>query len=120
MKNKLNILSKILIKNNKDYFKKIVEKINKDEDLQKILSKKKNIILLGHTQVGKSTLINCIENKIISQEAKNNAPTTMEFKGYNSSIYKNFVFYDTRGIENKNISEIEDENINEINIKDFQ
>ena len=120
MKNKLNILSKILIKNNKDFFKKIVEKINKDEDLQKILSKKKNIILLGHTQVGKSTLINCIENKIISQEAKNNAPTTMEFKGYNSSIYKNFVFYDTRGIENKNISEIEDENINEINIKDFQ
>ena len=78
----LEELSTKLIQKNKDFLIKLVDKIKtlkKDKDLEKILSEKKKIIILGNTGVGKSTLINCIEKKIIATEAKLSAPTTMKY-----------------------------------------
>lgn len=80
-------------------------------NLNKILSEPKKIFILGETGVGKSTLINCIEEKELAPEAKVSAPTTMEYKEYNSSKNKNYIFCDTRGIETKNYSKISKSNI---------
>lgn len=83
--------------------------------------KKQKIFLLGETGVGKSTLINCIEEKLLAPESIVDAPTTMQYKEYESEKYQNFIFCDTRGIEKNNIKEIEKDNIDIIlnNIKDY-
>ena len=95
--------------------------LTKLTDNVKELSLKKNfkeetkkIFLLGETGVGKSTLINCIEDKKLSPEAKADAPTTMEYKEYESQKYKNYIFCDTRGMEKIKNSEIEQYNIKTI------
>ena len=110
-------LSTKLIEKNKELLNKLLDKIKtlkKDKDLEKILSEKKKIIILGNTGVGKSTLINCIEKKIIAKEALTSAPTTMEYLKYESTNYNNLEFCDTRGLEKINLSEIEEYNIEKI------
>ena len=110
-------LSTKLIEKNKELLNKLLDKIKtlkKDKDLEKILSEKKKIIILGNTGVGKSTLINCIEKKIIAKEAIISAPTTMEYINYVSTNYNNLEFCDTRGLEKSKLSEIEKYNIEKI------
>ena len=64
--------------------------------------------------MGKSTLINCIEKKVIATEAKISAPTTMNYINYVSTNYNNLEFCDTRGLEKSKLSEIEEYNIKKI------
>ena len=121
LRNDLRYLARDLIDNQKGKkcLDKISEKIKKvisnNKNLEIFLSGKKKVFILGETGVGKSTLINCIEgNDKLAPEAKVGAPTTMEFKEYISEKHKNYIFCDTRGIETKNISEIEKLNIKNI------
>ena len=109
----LNILLPLLIENKK-ILTKLAGDVQKLSLKKNFKEKKKKIFLLGETGVGKSTLINCIENRILALEAKTDAPTTMEYKEYESQIYKNYIFCDTRGIEKKKNSEIEKNNIKTI------
>ena len=104
---KIKISCEIYQKKSKNYY--LIIKIWKN------FYQKKKIFILGHTGVGKSTLINCIEgNETLAPVAKVSAPTTMEFKEYISEKHKNYIFCDTRGIETKNASEIEQFNIKNI------
>lgn len=122
LKDNLSDLAHSLIKG-KDFLKKIEEDIKKlvaqNSNLKKIISQPKKIILLGDSGVGKSTLINCIEEKKLAIEAKKIVPTTMKYEEYKSTKYKNFIFCDTRGTETDKFKEIEASNIENIleNIK---
>ena len=122
LKDNLSDLAHSLIKG-KDFLKKIEEDIKKlvaqNSNLKKIISQPKKIILLGDSGVGKSTLINCIEEKKLAIEAKKKFPTTMKYEEYKSTKYKNFIFCDTRGTETDKFKEIEASNIENIleNIK---
>lgn len=95
LKDNLSDLAHSLIKG-KDFLKKIEEDIKKlvaqNSNLKKIISQPKKIILLGDSGVGKSTLINCIEEKKLAIEAKKKVPTTMKYEEYKSTKYKNFIF----------------------------
>ena len=104
----------------KYFLTQLTDKIKILFQKQNSIKKKNKIFLLGETGVGKSTLINCIEEKMIALESKCDAPTTMEYKEYESSKYPNYIFCDTRGIEKKNILQIEKMNIKLIsdNLKD--
>ena len=104
----------------KNFLTTLTDKIKKLFQEQNLIKKKKKIFLLGETGVGKSTLINCIEDKMIALESKCDAPTTMEYKEYVSCKYPNYILCDTRGIEKKNFAQIEEMNIELIsnNIKD--
>ena len=121
IKSDLNILFPLLIENKK-ILTKLADDVQKLSLKKNFKVKKKKIFLLGETGVGKSTLINCIENKILALEAKTDAPTTMEYKEYESQKYKNYIFCDTRGMEKKKNSEIEKNNIKTIieQIKDLE
>ena len=118
MKNDLTNLSINLIKD-KEFMKKLSEKIrnlysSKNIDINKALSEQKKIYILGETGVGKSTLINCLEEEQLAREAKISVPTTLEYKEYISKKYKNYIFCDTRGIETKNYLKIVKFNIKKI------
>ena len=86
LKNGLTNLSINLIKD-KEFMKKLSEKIrnlysSKNIDINKALSEQKKIYILGETGVGKSTLINCLEEEQLAREAKISVPTTLEYKEY--------------------------------------
>lgn len=105
-----------LIKN--EDIKKLAEKIrelkSKKTKVEKVLSEKKKIFILGDTGVGKSTLINCIEGKELAIEAKTSAPTTKEYKEFESNKYKNYIFCDTRGTEKNKYDKIVNDNLKSI------
>ena len=105
-----------LIKN--EDIKKLAEKIrelkSKKTKVEKVLSEKKKIFILGDTGVGKSTLINCIEGKELAIEAKTSAPTTIKYKEFESDKYKNYIFCDTRGTEKNKYDEIVNDNLKSI------
>ena len=114
IRNNLNeLLSKLI--EGKDFLNEIGNKIkslkSNEKNIKQLLLSPKKIFLLGETGVGKSTLINCLEEKTLTQEAQVMAPTTMEYKEYESEKYKNFIFCDTRGLETSNLEVIIDYNI---------
>ena len=109
----LNILFPLIIENKK-LLTKLADDVKKLSLKKNFKEEKKRIFLLGETGVGKSTLINCIEDKILAIEAKTDAPTTMEYKEYESQKYKSYIFCDTRGMEKIKNSEIEKNNIKTI------
>ena len=121
------IKEKIVIYDGKNFENKI--KTIKDKllenyfikKLQKILTKNFNVLLLGNTNVGKSTLINEFLKLDNSKKAKESegGPTNTEdftqYKGKNNN--KTYILYDTNGITNsgENSIEFKKENIkNEI------
>lgn len=99
---------------NTKFLTKLTDNVKELSLKKNFIENKKKIFLLGETGVGKSTLINCIEGKILSPEAKADAPTTINYKEYESQKYKNYIFCDTRGMEKKKNSEIENLNIKTI------
>ena len=82
--------------------------------MKKIISEPKKIFLLGDSGVGKSTLINCLEEKKLAIEATKKVPTTMKYEEFKSYKYKNIIFCDTRGTETDKFKEIEELNIKSI------
>ena len=125
LNNDLTDLSLKLI-NDQKFLIDLTKKVEKIYSEKKFKEKKKKIFLVGDTGVGKSTLINCLEEveegNILALEAKIDAPCTMEYKEYNSKKYENYIFCDTRGIEKNNFDEIEKANINIIKekVKDLE
>ena len=79
--------------------------------LKRKIIKKFNILLLGNTNVGKSTLINeflKLSKKESAKESTGGPTKTKDFKQYNGS-YKDVVYslFDTNGITNKGENSIE-------------
>ena len=121
------IKEKIVIYDGKNFenkIKTITDKLLENyfiKKLQKILTKNFNVLLLGNTNVGKSTLINEFLKLDNSKKAKESegGPTNTEdftqYKGKNNN--KTYILYDTNGITNsgENSIEFKKENIkNEI------
>ena len=85
--------------------------------LQKMLTKNLNVLLLGNTNVGKSTLINeflKLDNSKRAKESEGGPTDTVDFtpyKGQNNN--KTYFLYDTNGITNigKDSIEFKKENI---------
>ena len=114
-----NDLTNLLNLIKKEDINKLAEKIrelrqSKNTKVEKVLSEKKKIFILGDTGVGKSTLINCIEGKELAKEAQTSAPTTIEYKEFESDKYKNYIFCDTRGTEKNKYDEIVNDNLKSI------
>ena len=114
-----NDLTNLLNLIKKEDINKLAEKIrelrqSKNTKVEKVLSEKKKIFILGDTGVGKSTLINCIEGKELAKEAKTSAPTTIEYKEFESDKYKNYIFCDTRGTEKNKYDKIVNDNLKSI------
>ena len=79
--------------------------------LKRKIIKRFNILLLGNTNVGKSTLINEFLKLPKNERAKESTggPTkTIDFKSYNGSFNEiSYSLYDTNGITNKGVDSIE-------------
>ncbi len=99
---------KIIIYNQKEFeinIEKIKKKfisLNHIKDLRKIFSDNFNILLLGQTNVGKSTLINeflKLEEELKAEEGKGRETPTIDFTPY-VGIRNNqqYTLYDTNGI----------------------
>lgn len=124
LKNKIlqkNFFAEILDKYNNDEIMRIIEEIINNLDLKKILDEKTktflneavalevnpdmnhlNILLLGPTGSGKSTLINVLlelEGKDCAEVGDDNNPKTMDFKAYTSKKKKYIRCFDSRGVE---------------------
>lgn len=102
---------KIIIYNNERFNQNIIQVKNKLMEkkymnkLKKIIANNFNILLVGNTNVGKSTLINEFLNLSNSKKAKegDGGPTqTIDFTPYKAQKNnKNFTLLDTNGITNK-------------------
>ena len=113
-----NILKQNIIIYNKENFELKIEKIknkllekNYIKRLQKMITKNFNILLVGCTNAGKSTLINeflKLTDKEKARESEGGPTDTVDFtpyKGKNKT--KNYTLYDTNGITNKGVDSIE-------------
>ena len=112
------ILKQKIIIYSKENFDKKIEKIKNKllekeyiKRLQKIITKNFNILLVGCTNAGKSTLINEFLKLDVSQKAKESegGPTdTIDFTPYQGkNKNKTYILYDTNGITNKGVDSIE-------------
>ncbi len=113
-----NIIKEKIIIYNKENFDNKIQKIknkllekNYLKKLQKIIAKNFNILLVGCTNAGKSTLINeflKLDKDKKAKESEGGPTDTIDFtyyKGINNN--KNYTLYDTNGITNKGIDSIE-------------
>lgn len=122
-----NFFEEILNKYNTEEIHKIIEEINTKINLKDVFDEKTkqflnlvetikinpdtnhlNILLLGPTGSGKSTLINVLlelEGEERAEVGEDNNPKTMDFHAYTSNKKKYIRCYDSRGIEkDKNYS----------------
>lgn len=107
---KKSIKEKIIIYNNERFNENIIKVKNKllekkyINKLKKIIANNFNILLVGNTNVGKSTLINEFLSLSNSKKAKegDGGPTkTIDFTPYKAQKNnKNFTLFDTNGITN--------------------
>ena len=107
-----NILKEKIIIYNKENFSKIIQRIkdtliktNYFKNAKKYITKNFNILLIGNTGAGKSTLINEFLKLDDSKKAKisQGVPTeTNDFTPYTGEIKnRTYTLYDTNGITNK-------------------
>ena len=111
------IKEKIIIYNNERFNENIIKIKNKLMEkkyinkLKKIIANNYNILLVGNTNVGKSTLINEFLNLSNSRKAKegDGGPTqTIDFTPYKAQKNnKNFTLFDTNGITNNGENSID-------------
>ena len=112
-----NILKeKIIIYTKKNFDNKINEIKNKlletkyIKRLQDVVAKNFNILLVGCTNVGKSTLIKeflKLKESKIAEESGGGPTDTVEFKPYRGvNNNKNYILYDTNGITNMGVDSI--------------
>ena len=97
---------------------KLLEK-NYIKQLHKIITKNFNILLVGCTNVGKSTLINeflQLNNDKKAKESEGGPTDTIDFTPYiGKNNNKTYTLYDTNGITNKGKDSIESKQKNTIN-----
>ena len=88
------------------------------EKLQKIFTKNFNVLILGCTNAGKSTLINeflKLPDNIKAKESTGGPTDTIDFSPYEGKIKdKNYTLYDTNGITNEGEDSIESKQKNVI------
>ena len=110
--NKENFYNKMMKIKNKLLEKKYLEK------LQKIFTKNFNVLILGCTNTGKSTLINeflKLPDNIKAKESTGGPTDTIDFSPYEGKIKdKNYTLYDTNGITNEGEDSIESKQKNVI------
>ena len=113
-----NILKEKIIIYNKENFDSKIEKIknkllekNYITTLQKMIAKNFNILLVGCTNAGKSTLINeflKLDPEKKAKESEGGPTDTVDFTPYKgTNKNKNYTLYDTNGITNKGVDSIE-------------
>ena len=120
-----NILKQTVIIYNKENFDNKMMKIKNKllekkylEKLQKIFTKNFNVLILGCTNAGKSTLINeflKLPDNIKAKESTGGPTDTIDFSPYEGKIKdKNYTLYDTNGITNEGEDSIESKQKNVI------
>ena len=118
------VKEKIIIYN-KENFNKQIERIKQKlkqtsyiEKLKKIVAKNFNILLLGCTNAGKSTLINeflHLDEKEKAKESEGGPTDTIDFTEYSGARNnKIFNLYDTNGITNDGKDQIENKKNNTV------
>ena len=118
-----NILKQTVIIYNKENFDNKMMKIKNKllekkylEKLQKIFTKNFNVLILGCTNAGKSTLINeflKLPDNIKAKESTGGPTDTIDFSPYEGKIKnKNYTLYNTNGITNEGKDPIESKQIN--------
>ena len=116
------LLHEKIIIYNQNEFEKIMAKIkvlisqNHIKELRKISSDNFNILLLGQTNVGKSTLINeflKLENKLKAKEGQGRETLTIDFTSYvGKRNNQKYTLYDTNGITLQGDNSIENKKQN--------
>ena len=116
------LLHEKIIIYNQNEFEKIMAKIkvlisqNHIKELRKISSDNFNILLLGQTNVGKSTLINeflKLENKLKAKEGQGRETLTIDFTPYvGKRNNQKYTLYDTNGITLQGDNSIENKKKN--------
>ena len=121
-----NILKEKIIIYNQENFDNKIQKIknkllekNYIEKLQKVITKRFNILLVGCTNAGKSTLINeflKLDKEKKAKESEGGPTDTVDFTPYSGkNNNKTYILYDTNGITNKGEDSIESKRKNTIN-----
>ena len=111
---------------NKENFNKQIEKVKQKlisprylKKLQRIITKNFNILLVGCTNAGKSTLINeflKLDEKTRAKESDGGPTDTIDFASYcGTRNNKTFTLHDTNGITNSGKDSIENKIKNTIN-----
>ena len=119
------LLNEIIFILNEENFNKQINKVKEKliskkyiKRLQKVITKTFNILLLGNTNVGKSTLINeflCLGEKERAEESEGGPTQTVDFTPYiGKRNNKEYTLYDTNGITNDGQDSIENKTKNTI------
>ena len=107
----INIYNIKTFRKKANFIEKEITSYNYIRKLKRKIIKKFNILLLGNTNVGKSTLINEFLKLPLNERAKESTggPTkTSDFTSYNGNYNEvNYSLYDTNGITNKGENSIE-------------
>ena len=73
--------------------------------------KRLDIVILGHTNVGKSVLLNTLVNSKIAATSRKRNTTRMEILGVYNHRNVQLAFYDTPGQNQNNLSFFNDHNL---------